>query len=46
MKTTKTIVDNRPMIKVQLDYKTLLTVRSMSAFKMWKERYPLAKIIE
>jgi len=46
MKTNKTIVDNRPKIRIQLDYKTILTVRTMSAFKMWKERYPLAKIIE
>jgi hypothetical protein len=32
-------------IKVQLDHKTMMVVHSMAAFKMWKKRYPLAKVI-
>jgi hypothetical protein len=35
-----------PRIKVQLDHKTIMVVHSMSAFKMWKKRYPLAKVID
>ncbi len=35
-----------PRIKVQLDHKTLMVVHSMAAFKMWKKRYPLAKVID
>lgn len=33
-------------IKVQLDHKTTMIVHSMNAFKMWKKRYPLAKVID
>jgi hypothetical protein len=33
-------------IKVQLDHKTMMVVHSMNAFKMWKKRYPLARIID
>ena len=32
-------------IKVQLDHKTMMVVHSMAAFKMWKKRYPLARVI-
>ena len=46
MRTKKVVVDNRPKIKVQLDQKTQIVVRSMSAFNMWKEKYPEAKLIE
>jgi len=31
-------------IKVQLDARTIVTIPDMSAFKMWKEKYPNAKI--
>jgi len=34
-----------PRIKVQLDHRTTMVVHSMAAFKMWKKRYPLAKVI-
>ncbi|MFM8433130.1 MAG: hypothetical protein ACKOQ6_00245 [Bacteroidota bacterium] len=34
-----------PRIKVQLDHKTTMVVHSMAAFKMWKKRYPAAKVI-
>ena len=38
--------DSATRIKVQLDHKTLMVVHSMAAFKMWKKRYPLAKVID
>ena len=34
-----------PRIKVQLDHRTMLVVHSMQAFKLWKKRFPLAKVI-
>ena len=37
--------DASTRIKVQLDHKTMMIVHSMSAFKMWKKRYPLARVI-
>ena len=46
MKAKKQIVDNRPKIKIQIDYRTIITVRSMDAFKAWKERYPEAKLVD
>jgi hypothetical protein len=47
MKAKKSpIEDNRPKIKIQLDYRTMIVVRTMNAFKQWKERYPEAKVIE
>jgi hypothetical protein len=33
-------------IKVQLDSKTVIIIKSMESFKMWKQRYPNAKIIK
>lgn len=45
MRTKKTIIDNRPKIKIQVDYQTVITVRSINAFNAWKIRYPEAKII-
>ncbi len=45
MKTKKVVVDNRPKIKLQLDSKTTVTVRSMYAVKSWQERYPEAKVL-
>jgi hypothetical protein len=38
-------VPDAPRIKVQLDHRTMLVVHSMQAFKIWKKRYPLAKVI-
>ena len=32
-------------IKVQLDSRTIITLPDMSALKLWKERYPAAKVI-
>ena len=37
--------DASTRIKVQLDHKTMMVVHSMTAFKMWKKRYPLARVI-
>jgi hypothetical protein len=37
--------DPSTRIKVQLDHKTMMIVHSMTAFKNWKKRYPLAKVI-
>ncbi len=34
-----------PLIKVQLDERTTITIRKMEMFKFWKERYPSAKVI-
>ena len=45
MRTKKIVVDNRPKIKIQVDYRTVITVRTMNAFNAWKVRYPEAKII-
>jgi hypothetical protein len=45
MKTKKTIIDNRPKIKLQVDYKTTVTDRSAYALKSWQDRYPEAKVV-
>jgi hypothetical protein len=50
MKKTKVKVipavdESHPRIKVQLDYKTIIIVRSMEAFKTWLGKFPNAKII-
>lgn len=39
------VTTTEPRIKVQLDHKTFIVVHSMAAFKLWKKRYPLAKVI-
>ena len=46
MKTKKIVIDNRPIIKIKLDYKTTVAVRNMDAYKVWKDKYPEAIIIE
>ena len=46
MKTKKVVEDNRPRFKVQIDYKTVITVRTMDAVKNWIQRYPAAKLVE
>jgi len=33
-------------IKLQLDYKTVVIVNSKSSLKMWRDKYPAAKIIK
>jgi hypothetical protein len=32
-------------IKVQLDYKTIITINRMESLKLWLERYPEAKVL-
>ncbi len=32
-------------IKVQLDYKTIITINSMDALKAWIDRFPHAKVL-
>ena len=46
MKTKKVISDNRPKIKIRIDNKTTVTVRSVYAVKSWQERYPEAKVLD
>ena len=46
MKTNEIDIDNRVKIKIKLDYKTTITVLSMGAYKMWKEKYPEAILVE
>lgn len=46
MKIKKIVIDNRPKIKIKLDHKTTVTVRSINAYKVWKDKYPEAIIIE
>lgn len=38
--------DNRPKIKIQINNSTLVIVRSFEAIKLWKEKFPTAKLIE
>lgn len=45
-KTKIVIIDDRPKIKIKLDQKTTITVRSMDAYKIWKDKYPEAILIE
>ncbi len=45
MKTKKEIEDTRPRYKVQIDYKTIITVRTMDALKFWQLKYPEAKLV-
>ena len=46
-KKGKTVTDapRKKLIKVQLDHRTVVTLKDMSAFKFWLEKYPNAKII-
>jgi len=46
MKTKKITIDNRPKIKIKLDYKTTITLRSMDVYKVWKDKYPEAIVVE
>ncbi|HET6226317.1 MAG TPA: hypothetical protein VFF27_08565 [Bacteroidia bacterium] len=46
MKTKKIIADdNRPKIKIQLDYKTTIIVRTENALESWLSKFPEAKVI-
>lgn len=39
------IPDSVPTIKVQLDYRTTITVRTKEALKDWLKKYPNARVI-
>lgn len=38
--------DNSPRIKVQLDYRTVITVKTTQALDMWLTKYPEAKVLD
>ncbi|MBL0048211.1 MAG: hypothetical protein IPP32_08985 [Bacteroidetes bacterium] len=33
------------LIKVRLDYRTLITITNIASLEVWKKRYPDAKVI-
>jgi len=37
--------DNSNSIKVRLDKRTIITVKNLSIFQIWKERFPNAEIV-
>lgn len=37
--------DNRPIFKIALDYKTIITVRSKEAIERWLDKFPNARVI-
>jgi hypothetical protein len=39
-------VEKVPLIKLMIDYKTTIFVKSQQSLESWLERYPNAKIIE
>jgi hypothetical protein len=39
------IKELKPKIKVQLDAKTIITIRDMTKLAFWKEKYPSAVVI-
>ena len=45
MRTKKEIIDTRPRYKVQVDSRTVITVRTMDAVKSWQQKYPEAKLL-
>jgi len=40
------VKDTANMIKVRLDPRTIVLLKSMKAFAFWKERYPNAEVIK
>lgn len=36
---------DKPIFKLKLDYKTVITVRSTDALEMWMKKYPNAKLV-
>lgn len=45
----KPILTKKPtegkVIKLQVDYRTVISVKSQSALEMWMKKYPNAKIV-
>lgn len=44
-KKRKIIKDTSGFIKIQIDYKTVITVSSKKSADSWMQRYPNAKVI-
>jgi hypothetical protein len=44
-KKNKTTKDSSTLIKLQIDYKTIITVSSKKSAENWLQRYPNAKVI-
>ncbi|MBK8340437.1 MAG: hypothetical protein IPK99_10810 [Flavobacteriales bacterium] len=44
--TQPPLKEGTKQIKVRLDARTTVHLKSMKAFAFWKERYPLAEVIE
>jgi hypothetical protein len=44
-KKNKTKKDSSTFIKLQIDYKTIITVSSKKSAENWLQRYPNAKVI-
>lgn len=34
-----------PVIKLQVDYRTVISVKTQSALEMWMKKYPNAKVL-
>ena len=45
MSKSKSGTEGSTSVKVQLDSKTVITLRHMSSLKIWQEKYPNAKLI-
>ena len=39
------VSEKKPVVKIRLDYRTVVTVKDKSHLKMWIKRFPKAKII-
>lgn len=42
----KPAMDEAAMIRLQIDRKTVITLRTKKSLGMWMERYPNARIVE
>ena len=42
---TKIPTESKLLIRVQLDFRTVITITKIKTFASWKEKYPDAKII-
>jgi hypothetical protein len=38
--------DSRPVMKIQLDYKTVITLRDPDKLEFWKQKYPKLQILD
>ena len=37
--------DIKPKIRIRLDKRTIISVKNMEMFKIWKQKYPDARIL-